>query len=115
MRSRVVRLGWLLAAVFQILLPTFVSVADSQAEAASIRDASRVHVEAEGRLGCPAVHADDCAICRVLASGARAARAVVLPIPALRVIAAPTLRRHVVVRGAFAPGDPPQRAPPTLS
>jgi hypothetical protein len=113
-RSRVARFGWFLAAVFQILLPTFVSVADSRAEAASIREAS-VHIEATGTAGCPAVHSDNCAVCHVLAAGARAARPVALQIAAVRVISAPAVRHTWSVWGAIAPGDPPQRAPPTLS
>jgi hypothetical protein len=114
-RARQIRLGWLLAAIVQILLPTVVSAADSQAEATSIRAASRVHVEAPGTRGCAAVHPEDCAICRVLASGARTSRPAVLQIAVVRVIAAPAVRRRLATRGAIAPGDPPQRAPPALS
>jgi hypothetical protein len=114
-RARFARLGWFLAAAFQILLPTVASVADARAEAASIRFASRIHIEAEGTLGCPAVHPDDCVVCRVLATGARTTRPVVLQIAVVRVITAPAVVFERLADGAAAPGDPPQRAPPTLS
>src|SRR5438128_1732375 len=102
-RARFVRFGWFVAALFQLLLPTFVSVADSRAEAASIGAASRPHVEAEGTRGCPRVHPDDCAICRVLAAGARTARQVALAIAPLRVVFVAALRDTRSVGGAVLP------------
>jgi hypothetical protein len=114
-RARLARLGWFLAAAFQILLPTVASVADARAEGESIRYASRIHIEAEGTLGCPAVHPEDCVVSRVLATGARTTRPVVLHIALVRVIEASAVVFERLADGASAPGDPPQRAPPTLS
>lgn len=111
-RSSSARLGWLVAAVFQLLLPTFASVADARLEASSMRDAT-AHVEAPGETRCPPVHAADCAICRVLATRAAAAEAAALVVPAARIIDADAADAARRVTRARAPGDPPQRAPPT--
>jgi hypothetical protein len=114
-RTRAFRLGWLIAALFQLLLPTFASVADARAEAASIRYASLEHVESTGASGCPRVHPADCVVCQALATGARIVRPVSIQVATERVIAARTERWDRVARSATAPGDPPQRAPPALS
>jgi hypothetical protein len=114
-RTRRFRFGWLIAALFQLFLPTFASVADARAEAQSIRYASHGHVEATGATGCPQVHPADCVVCRVLATGARVSRPVALQVATARVIVARAHRYDRVARSATAPGDPPQRAPPVLS
>ena len=110
-RSRSIRLGWLFAAVFQLLLPTFASVADARLEGASIR-AATVHVEAPGGTHCPRVHPTDCIVCRVLATRAAPSEPTALSVPVVRIIAAGAAGAEQRVTPARAAGDPPQRAPP---
>ena len=109
---RTVKRGLILTAVFQLLLPTFASVADARAEAAE--RGAVAHVEAHGSSTCVPVHSADCAICRVLAGGATIARAPVVGVSATRVIKAglPQYARFAV--GTLAQGDPSQRAPPIV-
>jgi hypothetical protein len=111
-RTRLNRAGWLLAALFQLLLPAFASVADARAEGASASRGAAAHVERFGATGCPRVHPADCALCRVLAVGARASTPVVVTIPVARVIEAGPVELQDLRCIARASGDPPQRAPP---
>ena len=109
-RSPLRRLGWLLAAVFQLVLPPFAATADARAEADGAR--APVHVEAYGTRDCARVHPADCAICRVLATHATTTTVADVPAPVARVRdAAPVDAEHPFC-AARAPGDPPQRAPP---
>jgi hypothetical protein len=110
-RSPLRRLGWLFAAVFQLLLPTFASVADARAEAESMRGAS-THVEAHGTKSCARVHPEDCALCQILATSAAPSTPPSVHVPVARLIdAGPAdVARPLCI--ARAPGDPPQRAPP---
>jgi hypothetical protein len=110
-RSPVRRLGWLFAAIFQLLLPTFASVADARAEAESIRGAS-IHVEAHTTSSCPRVHPADCVLCRVLATNATTTAPAAMHVPVARFIEAGTVDAERPLCIARAPGDPPQRAPP---
>lgn len=111
-RARYSRFGWLLAAVFQLLLPAFAAVVDAREEAGNVRTASRMHVEAPGSSSCPKVHPENCVVCRMLTTTATTAGAVAVLAPVKRSIGpriaddsgAPSLTRF--------PGDPPQRAPP---
>ena len=114
-RSRYFRIGWLLAAVFQLLLPPIVSVADSRAEADSIRTAPRVHVEEPGGTNCPRVHPADCAVCRVLSAAATQASFTHPHVVVARFIEATVEDAYRPASTARFPGDPPQRAPPVLS
>ena len=104
------RIGWLVAAMLQFMLPAFASVADARAERES--QTVHAHVESHGARGCPRVHPADCIVCRVLAGSAAPSSVVVRPIAIARVIDADpewaTLGRIVARRA----GDPPQRAPP---
>jgi hypothetical protein len=110
-RSPLPRLGWLLAAIFQLLLPTFASVADARAEAESIRGSS-IHVEANSAASCPRVHPADCVICRVLATRAAASAPVAVLAPIARFIDAGTVDAERPLCISRAAGDPSQRAPP---
>jgi hypothetical protein len=112
LRARLNRAGCLLAAVFQLVLPTFVSAADARAEAMSARRATVVHVEAFGSTTCPRLHPADCMFCRYLATGARAASATTVVVPVARVIETGPAGAEHQRSFARAPGDPPQRAPP---
>ena len=110
-RSPLRRFGWLFAAVFQLVLPTFASVADARAEAESIRGASN-NVEAHSTKSCARVHPADCVLCRVLASSAATSTPPSVHVPVARLIdAGPADVEHPLC-SARAPGDPPQRAPP---
>ena len=110
-RSPLRRLGWLFAAVFQLLLPTFASVADARAEAESVRGAS-IHVEAHSEANCARVHPADCVVCRVLASSAATSAPPSVHVRVARFIDASPADAERPLCIARAPGDPPQRAPP---
>jgi hypothetical protein len=112
LRSPLVRLGWLFAAIFQLLLPTFASVADARAEAESIRSVS-THVEEHSGAKCPRVHPADCVLCRVLASNATTPAPTAMHVPVARFIEAGPVDAERPLCIARAPGDPGQRAPPT--
>jgi hypothetical protein len=113
-RTRVGRLAWFIAAFLQLLVPTLWSVSDAHAEAVSARTAT-VHVEAPGSTKCPRVHPVDCAVCRVLAVTnlpSAPAPALVPCVPSIAARLADVARHWATARAA---GDPPQRAPPSLS
>jgi hypothetical protein len=110
-RIRASRLAWLVAAVFQLLVPTVWSVSDARADALSVRT-STVHVESPGTSGCARVHAADCAVCRVVATASAPSAPATVHVPVVPLLGAPpadVARRAASTR---APGDPPQRAPP---
>jgi hypothetical protein len=111
-RPQVLRFGWLLAAIFQIAVAPFASIADARAEAASISAAPNGHVEDFGAKGCPRHHADDCVVCRYLTLGAARSSTPAVLVAVVRTC----ILRLADYRGqravARAPGDPPQRAPP---
>src|SRR5258708_39723325 len=110
-RARYLRLGWLVAAVCQLLLPA-VSVADARAEAESLRSAPAAHVEATGAKGCPRVHPADCAVCRLLAAATKTESPTNLQVPVARFIDATAQDSNRPACLTRFPGDPPQRAPP---
>jgi hypothetical protein len=111
-RNRFFRRGWLFAALFQLLLPTFASVADARAEAESLQSAAAPHVEKFGEKGCPRVHPADCVLCRVLTMGATRPTPPAVQIAVARIIEADlTASSRPVLLGRVA-GHPPQRAPP---
>jgi hypothetical protein len=110
-RARLHRLALVLTATFQLLLPTFASVADARAEAVSERGAP-AHVESHSTSQCVPVHAADCAICRVIAGSASVAHAPVVPVAVTRVIESTLPRHEMRATGTPARGDPSQRAPP---
>jgi len=112
-RTRVYRLGLVLTAVFQLLFPTFASVADARAEAASERVA-QAHVEGQDYNRCVPVHAADCAVCRVIAGGATPGEAPVVVQAATLVVrpAPPHHERSAPL--ALARRGASQRAPPTV-
>ncbi|HEX6600479.1 MAG TPA: hypothetical protein VF034_14290 [Gemmatimonadaceae bacterium] len=110
-RTRLYRFGLVFTAVFQLLFPTFASVADARAEAASERGV-HAHVEEQGSNRCPPVHAADCAICRVISGAAVPSEApVVLPTTLLLVGTSLPPREHAEPR-VPAHCTPSQRAPP---
>jgi hypothetical protein len=110
-RTRASRLGWFVAAVLQLLVPTLWSAADAQADAVSARTAT-VHVEAPGSTHCARVHPADCAVCRVIATAAVPCAAAAVPVSVPQVIEAGPADVARQALSARAPGDPPQRAPP---
>lgn len=111
-RIRCFRLGLVLTVVFQLLLPTFASVADARAEAAAERGAF-AHVEEHSSSHCVPVHAADCVICRVIASGATMGHAPDAPAAVVRLISAALPRDAYHAPRTAAHRDPSQRAPPT--
>lgn len=112
-RRRIHRVGLILTAIFQLLLPTFASVADARAEAASERGAF-AHVESHSTSGCVPGHAADCIICRVLSGGAAVSRAPAVQTAPERVIIAPLPPYHGFAVGTLGQRDPSQRAPPVV-
>ncbi|MEO8337678.1 MAG: hypothetical protein ABI664_22060 [bacterium] len=111
-RARYARIGWLLAAVFQLLLPAFAAVVDAREEAESMLSGSRMHVEAPGSSSCPRVHPENCVVCRVLAATATTTPSTAVPAPVEREIDARIADPDRATCAARSPGDPPQRAPP---
>jgi hypothetical protein len=112
-RCRANRLGLILTAIFQLLLPAFVSVADAKLEAASARGAF-AHIESHGTSDCAPAHSPDCALCRVILDGATASRA-----PDVHVSPACVLRASLAAYDGLAVGTlsrrgPSQRAPPVV-
>jgi len=105
------RVGLILTAVFQLLLPTFASVADARAEATAERSA-HAHVESHSTSRCVPIHAADCAICRVIAGAASVAHAPVVHVAVAHVGQASPPEPERIAVGTPARGDPPQRAPP---
>ena len=110
MRSRLNRLGWILAAVLQLLVPAFATVADARAETES--RGARAHIEAHGTSACPRAHEADCIVCRLLASGAAPERRATVPTHIALVLNAPPARREFSSVPTRLAGDPPQRGPP---
>jgi len=111
-RTRFYRVGLVLTAVFQLLLPAFASVADARAEAAAQRGAY-AHIEDHSSSHCVPVHAADCVICRVIAGTATASEAPVVLAPAIRVIGAAIPGFERTAPAITAQREPSQRAPPT--
>lgn len=110
-RSRSYRLGLVVAALFQLLFPTFASVADARAEAAAERGVY-AHVEEHGSDRCAPVHAADCAVCRVISGAAMAGEAPAI-VSATVVVATTSLPRLERATPAAPRGrSPSQRAPP---
>jgi len=112
-RTRLNRLGLLLVAVFQLLLPAFASVADARAEAASERGAV-AHIESHGTSSCVPVHPADCAICQVVAGNATVSRAPAIRVAPERVISVSLPAYDGQAVGALARRGPSQRAPPVV-
>jgi hypothetical protein len=108
-------LHWLfvVAAAVQVLLPATASVADGWLQREEV-GAGRpgAHVEAYGSTSCARMHADDCALCRVLSLRGATAPTPEAPVPADRVIAVSLASSERTLCSSRAPGDPPQRAPP---
>jgi hypothetical protein len=108
-RARLNRFGWIFAALLQLVVPVFATVADARAE-----DESRgayAHVEAHGAPSCPRAHEADCILCRILAAGAAPARQVA-PMHIAAVVNELAPRRETSCAPTRLAGDPPQRAPP---
>ena len=108
-RSRFYRFGWMFAAMLQLLLPAFATVADARVEAES--RGAYAHVEAHGTPACARAHDTDCIVCRIIGAGAAPARPVVPP-TILAVVNELPSRRDVSSAPTRLAGDPPQRAPP---
>lgn len=113
LRSRTHRFGLILTAIFQLLLPTFVSVADARAEGASARGAF-AHVESHGTSNCVPVHSAECAFCRVISGGAAASRSPAVLALADRVISASLPSYHGFALAGLGRRGPSQRAPPAV-
>ena len=109
-RTRFNRLGWIFAAVLQLLVPAFASAADARAEAES--RGAHAHVEAHGTTACPRAHEADCIVCRTIASGAAPERAAAVPLHVALVLNELPARREISCTPTRLAGDPPQRAPP---
>jgi hypothetical protein len=112
-RTRLYRVGLVFTAVFQLLFPTFASVADARAEAALERGVP-AHVVEQGSNRCVPVHAADCAICRVISVAAAPADAPAVLPSTLRFVSTALPRHERAVPLVPAGCAPSQRAPPSL-
>ena len=110
MRSRLNRVGWIFAAVLQLLVPAFATVADARAETES--RGAHAHVEAHGTSACPRAHEADCIVCRLLASGAAPEHRATMPARIALVLNDLPAQREIACTLTRQAGDPPQRAPP---
>lgn len=109
-RTRLHRVGLILVAVFQLLLPTFASVADAWAVTAG--RGAIAHVESQSSSGCVPAHSADCALCRVTAGRVAVASAAAECVLPARVSIAALPPCHGVPVSASARCGPSQRAPP---
>lgn len=64
----VVRTLWRLAALLQLVLPGFVSVADARLERDAMSARAYAHVESQTTQDCARTHRADCALCQHLAT-----------------------------------------------
>jgi hypothetical protein len=110
-RTRLYRFGLVFTAVFQLLFPTFASVADARAEAAAERGV-HAHVEEQGANRCPPVHAADCAVCRVISGAAAPSEAPVVLPTTLLLVGTPLPHHEHAAPRTPARCFPSQRAPP---
>ena len=63
-----VRALWRITVLLQLLLPTFVSIADARAERDAMSARAYSHVEATTGKDCAEAHKPDCALCQHLAT-----------------------------------------------
>ena len=99
-------------AALQLLLPGLASLADARAEREGRSPGATAHLEPVGGEHCPAIHADDCALCQFLtAARDRAPRGPAVAVASLDGVApSPAVAR---APGAVTPGALLPRAPPT--
>jgi hypothetical protein len=67
LRTRLLALG---VALVQLLGPAAATIADAQLEAGAKGPQAASHIESHRRPECARVHADDCALCQYLTTGA---------------------------------------------
>jgi len=102
---------WRITALLQLVLPSFVSVADAQLERAAMSARAFSHVEANTGKDCAPVHTPDCALCQHLTSSYAKPGKAPLPVPSIRPDAP---RRDLAATPIGACGQAPSlpRAPP---
>jgi hypothetical protein len=66
--TRPVRALWRITVLLQLLLPTFVSIADARAERDAMSARAYSHVEATTGKDCARAHKPDCALCQHLST-----------------------------------------------
>jgi hypothetical protein len=115
LRARqIVRWLFVSAAAVQVLLPASASIADAALQRDEVSaGSSGPHVEDFGSKTCKRVHADDCALCRIVTAAASPSRALAFPGRIARLCAAPAATAARVAH-AIAHTLPGSRAPPTL-
>ena len=105
------RLVWRITALLQLVLPSFVSVADAQLERAAMSARAFSHVEANTGKDCAPVHTPDCALCQHLTSSFAKPGKAPLPVPSIRPDSPrPDLATTPIGACELAPSLP--RAPP---
>ncbi|HEY2026326.1 MAG TPA: hypothetical protein VGG78_04925 [Gemmatimonadaceae bacterium] len=111
---RILRWLFVSAAAVQVLLPASASIADAVIQREET-GAGYVgpHVEEFGSKTCKRVHADDCALCRVVSAAAAPSRTLALPGRVAR-LCAPPAATGTRVAHAVAHALPASRAPPML-
>jgi len=105
------RLVWRITALLQLVLPSFVSVADAQLERAAMSARAFSHVEANTGKDCAPVHSPDCALCQHLTSAFAKPGKAPPPIPSIRPDT-PGPEGGVSPVAAYEPAPSLPRAPP---
>jgi len=102
---------WRVTILLQLLLPTFVSIADAKAERDAMSARAYSHVEATTGKDCARAHKPDCALCQHLTAPLTKAAKPAPPLYAVR-CAPPAVERSVVPVTARSPRPSLPRAPP---
>ena len=110
-RNGLTRILWRITALFQLVLPTAISYADSQLEREAMSARAFSHVESTTTKDCARVHRSDCALCQHLTTPQSKASKPALPLLVARAeLPAVAFSITRVVDSARQPTLP--RAPP---
>lgn len=102
---------WRVTVLLQLMLPTFVSIADARAERDAVSARAYSHVEATTGKDCARAHKPDCALCQHLTTPLTRAGKPAQPLYAVR-CAAPVAERGVAAAAGRSPRPSLPRAPP---
>ena len=110
-RNGLTRILWRITALFQLVLPTAISYADSQLEREALSARAFSHIESTTTKECARVHRSDCALCQHLTTPQSKASKPALPLLVARAeLPAVAFSITRVVDSARQPTLP--RAPP---
>ena len=107
-----VRALWQITILLQLLLPTFVSIADAKLERTAMSARANAHVEGQTGKDCARAHKADCALCQHLTTPlAKAAK--VAPVEFARRRERPAVAVGFVRLATWSHRPTLPRAPPT--